>query len=49
MDHGSQSDDALIALAPKDPSAFAVLYRRHSEAVFRYSSTGRARASRPPT
>jgi RNA polymerase sigma factor (sigma-70 family) len=36
MEHGSRSDDDLIALAPGDPSAFAVLYRRHSEAVFRY-------------
>jgi RNA polymerase sigma factor (sigma-70 family) len=30
------SDDDLIARAQDDPSAFAVLYRRHSEAVFRY-------------
>jgi RNA polymerase sigma factor (sigma-70 family) len=31
-----RSDDDLIAVAREDPKAFAVLYRRHSEAVFRY-------------
>src|SRR5918992_2665858 len=36
MDHADQSDDDLIAVARDDSSAFAALYRRHSEAVLRY-------------
>jgi RNA polymerase sigma factor (sigma-70 family) len=36
MDESSRSDDDLIAAARDDPSAFGLVYRRHSEAVFRY-------------
>jgi RNA polymerase sigma factor (sigma-70 family) len=36
MDESSRSDDELIALARDDPSAFGLIYRRHSEAVLRY-------------
>jgi RNA polymerase sigma-70 factor (ECF subfamily) len=31
-----QDDDALIAAAREDPAAFAVLYRRYVDAVYRY-------------
>jgi RNA polymerase sigma factor (sigma-70 family) len=33
---GRSDDDELIALARDDPSAFGLIYRRHSEAVLRY-------------
>jgi RNA polymerase sigma-70 factor (ECF subfamily) len=36
MDGSGRSDDELIALARDDPSAFGLIYRRHSEAVLRY-------------
>jgi RNA polymerase sigma factor (sigma-70 family) len=36
MDESSRSDDELIALALEDPGAFALIYRRHAEAVLRY-------------
>ena len=36
VDRSSRSDDELIVVAREDPSAFGLIYRRHSEAVFRY-------------
>jgi RNA polymerase sigma factor (sigma-70 family) len=36
MDWMGRSDDELLALAREDAGAFGLIYRRHSEAVFRY-------------
>jgi RNA polymerase sigma factor (sigma-70 family) len=36
MERTTCSDDELLARAREDPDAFAVVYRRHSSAVFRY-------------
>jgi hypothetical protein len=49
MDESGRSDDELITAARDDPSAFGLIYRRHSEAVLRYLLYSAARVSSLPS